>query len=113
MTSCQNPDNHFESPCILVNLLRLLSNKLLTLPVDNLAYVVLRIIFFLLLCTLNHFCLRTCPQFWAAYVPCESQHLNAVQLTLEQIDLIKRLIDKYEQHLQFASSAKGNTSVGS
>ncbi|KAJ9575497.1 hypothetical protein L9F63_007632, partial [Diploptera punctata] len=45
-------------------------------------------------------------QFWAAYVPCESQHLNAVQLTLEQIDLIKRLIDKYAQHLQFASSAK-------
>ncbi|XP_023703746.1 dipeptidase 1 [Cryptotermes secundus] len=44
-------------------------------------------------------------QFWAAYVPCESQHLNAVQLTLEQIDLIKRLIDKYEEHLQFASSA--------
>jgi hypothetical protein len=51
-----------------------------------------------------------CPQFWAAYVPCESQHLNAVQLTLEQIDLIKRLIDKYEEHLQFASSANGNTS---
>lgn len=69
-------------------------------------------IFFLLVCVLNHFYLRTCPQFWAAYVPCESQHLNAVQLTLEQIDLIKRLIDKYEQHLQFASSAKGNISIG-
>ena len=68
---------------------------------------------FLILCTLNHFYLRTCPQFWAAYVPCESQHLNAVQLTLEQIDLIKRLIDKYEQHLQFASSAKGNIPIGS
>ncbi|XP_063240856.1 dipeptidase 1-like [Bacillus rossius redtenbacheri] len=45
-------------------------------------------------------------QFWVAYVPCESQNLNAVQLTLEQIDLIKRLIDKYQQHLQFASSTK-------
>ncbi|GLH06442.1 Dipeptidase [Gryllus bimaculatus] len=44
-------------------------------------------------------------QFWAAYVPCESQHLNAVQLTLEQIDLIKRLIDKYQDELQFATSA--------
>ncbi|XP_067009266.1 dipeptidase 1-like [Anabrus simplex] len=44
-------------------------------------------------------------QFWAAYVPCESQHLNAVQLTLEQIDLIKRLIDKYWDQLQFATSA--------
>ncbi|XP_048263613.1 dipeptidase 1-like isoform X3 [Bombus affinis] len=44
-------------------------------------------------------------QFWAAYVPCESQHLNAVQLTLEQVDLIKRLIDKYSQHMQFAASS--------
>lgn len=45
-------------------------------------------------------------QFWAAYVPCESQHLNAVQLTLEQVDLIKRLIEKYSQHMQFAASSK-------
>jgi membrane dipeptidase len=60
---------------------------------------------------MNHFYFRTCLQFWAAYVPCESQHLNAVQLTLEQIDLIKRLIDKYEQHLQFASSAKGKKKI--
>ncbi|KAK1125552.1 hypothetical protein K0M31_005911 [Melipona bicolor] len=44
-------------------------------------------------------------QFWAAYVPCESQHLNAVQLTLEQVDLIKRLIEKYSQHMQFAASS--------
>ncbi|XP_029669565.1 dipeptidase 1-like [Formica exsecta] len=45
-------------------------------------------------------------QFWAAYVPCESQHLNAVQLTLEQIDLIKRLIEKYSQQMQFAASSR-------
>lgn len=44
-------------------------------------------------------------QFWAAYVPCESQHLNAVQLTLEQIDVVKRLIDKYGRYLKFATSA--------
>lgn len=44
-------------------------------------------------------------QFWAAYVPCESQHLNAVQLTLEQIDVIKRLIDKYGRYMKFATSA--------
>lgn len=48
-------------------------------------------------------------QFWAAYVPCESQHLNAVQLTLEQIDVIKRLIDKYSHHLKFATSATGQS----
>ncbi|KAL6263232.1 hypothetical protein P5V15_006033 [Pogonomyrmex californicus] len=49
-------------------------------------------------------------QFWAAYVPCESQHLNAVQLTLEQVDLIKRLIEKYSQHMQFAASSRGEYS---
>ncbi|KAK0168074.1 hypothetical protein PV327_001912 [Microctonus hyperodae] len=45
-------------------------------------------------------------QFWVAYVPCESQYLNAVQLTLEQVDLIKRLIEKYSQHMQFAVSSR-------
>ena len=40
-------------------------------------------------------------------MPCESQHLNAVQMTLEQVDLIKRLIEKYSQHMQFATSSKG------
>ncbi|XP_015178844.1 PREDICTED: dipeptidase 1-like [Polistes dominula] len=45
-------------------------------------------------------------QFWAAYVPCDSQHLNAVQLTLEQVDLIKRLIEKYSQQMQFAASSE-------
>ncbi|EFN64857.1 Dipeptidase 2 [Camponotus floridanus] len=45
-------------------------------------------------------------QFWVAYVPCESQHLNAVQLTLEQVDLIKRLIEKYSQHMQFTVSSR-------
>jgi len=44
-------------------------------------------------------------------VPCESQHLNAVQLTLEQVDLIKRLIEKYSQHMQFAASSRGKYSV--
>ncbi|XP_034250530.1 dipeptidase 1-like [Thrips palmi] len=44
-------------------------------------------------------------QFWAAYVPCESQYLNAVQLTLEQVDVIKRVIAKYPAHLRAATSA--------
>lgn len=45
-------------------------------------------------------------QFWSAYVPCGSQYLDAVQLTLEQIDVIKRFIDLYPQHLAFVSSTK-------
>lgn len=54
-------------------------------------------------------CSSPCPpQFWAAYVPCESQFLNAVQLTIEQLDLIRRLVDQYPDHLQLAMSAAGN-----
>lgn len=45
-------------------------------------------------------------QFWSAYVPCGSQYLDAVQLTLEQIDVIKRFIDLNPQHLAFVGSAK-------
>ncbi|XP_063594356.1 dipeptidase 1-like [Penaeus indicus] len=44
-------------------------------------------------------------QFWVSYVPCESQRLNAVQLTIEQIDLIKRLVDQYPDDLRLATSA--------
>ncbi|MPC32662.1 Dipeptidase 3 [Portunus trituberculatus] len=44
-------------------------------------------------------------QFWVSYVPCESQRLNAVQLTIEQIDLIKRLIEQYPEDLRLATSA--------
>ncbi|PZC77715.1 hypothetical protein B5X24_HaOG203082 [Helicoverpa armigera] len=45
-----------------------------------------------------------CQQFWSAFVPCATQNKDAVQLTLEQIDVIKRLVDKYPQYLQFATS---------
>ncbi|XP_073988631.1 dipeptidase 1-like isoform X2 [Rhodnius prolixus] len=45
-------------------------------------------------------------QFWAAYVPCESQFKDAVQLTLEQIDVIRRLTEKYSPPLTFCTSAQ-------
>ncbi|XP_041968649.1 uncharacterized protein LOC121725669 [Aricia agestis] len=48
---------------------------------------------------------RIAAQFWAAYVPCDSQHRDAVQLTFEQIDLIQRLTDKYHPELTFCTSA--------
>ncbi|XP_063594370.1 dipeptidase 1-like [Penaeus indicus] len=48
---------------------------------------------------------RVGAQFWVSYVPCESQRLNAVQLTIEQIDLIKRLIEQYPDDLRLATSA--------
>lgn len=46
-------------------------------------------------------------QFWSAYVPCGAQFLDAVQLTMEQIDVINRLISLYNLDLQLATSVKG------
>ena len=46
-------------------------------------------------------------QFWSAYAPCSSQHLDAVQLTLEQIDLIRRLVNLYPQHMALVTTADG------
>ncbi|XP_035916642.1 uncharacterized protein LOC118514142 isoform X2 [Anopheles stephensi] len=47
---------------------------------------------------------RISAQFWAAYVPCEAQHKDAVQITLEQIDVIKRLTERYSPHLTSCAS---------
>ncbi|KAJ9595138.1 hypothetical protein L9F63_013565, partial [Diploptera punctata] len=44
--------------------------------------------------------------FWSAYVPCDSQYKDAVQLTLEQINVIRRLVDTYSNHLQFVTTAQ-------
>ena len=46
-------------------------------------------------------------QLWTAYAPCGSQHKDAVQITLEQIDLIKRMVDMYPSILTLAQTAKG------
>lgn len=48
---------------------------------------------------------RLGAQFWSAYVPCAAQHKDAVQLTLEQIDVIKRFVKLHPQHLALALSA--------
>lgn len=45
-------------------------------------------------------------QFWSAYVPCKAQHLDAVQITLEQIDVINRLVDGNSQHFSLVLSSK-------
>lgn len=46
-------------------------------------------------------------QFWAAYVPCAAQHKDAVQLVLEQIDVVRRLTEKYNPELVLCTSPKG------
>jgi membrane dipeptidase len=47
-------------------------------------------------------------QLWVAYSPCGSQHKDAVQITLEQIDLIKRLMADYSARLQLVTTADGD-----
>ncbi|KAF6202560.1 hypothetical protein GE061_002958 [Apolygus lucorum] len=44
-------------------------------------------------------------QFWSAYVPCGAQHMDAVQIAMEQIDVIKRLTQIYSNDLQFVTTA--------
>ncbi|XP_018359230.1 PREDICTED: dipeptidase 1-like isoform X4 [Trachymyrmex cornetzi] len=44
-------------------------------------------------------------QFWVAYVSCKSQYKDAVQLTLRQIDVIRRLIQRYPNNLQLVTAA--------
>lgn len=49
---------------------------------------------------------RVGAQFWVAFVGCNSQFKDAVEETIEQIDVIKRLIRAYPDDLQYATSAK-------
>ncbi|XP_023705512.1 dipeptidase 1 isoform X2 [Cryptotermes secundus] len=46
-------------------------------------------------------------QFWSAYVPCSTQHLDAVQLALEQIDVIRRLVAKYPTYMTLVTTTEG------
>ncbi|XP_030880398.1 dipeptidase 2 isoform X1 [Leptonychotes weddellii] len=44
-------------------------------------------------------------QFWSAYVPCQTQERDALRLTLEQIDLIRRMCASYSE-LELVTSVK-------
>merc|ERR550519_2036319 len=45
-------------------------------------------------------------QFWSAYMGCESQDKDAVQLFLEQVDLVKQLVSFYPNDLAWATTAE-------
>ncbi|XP_029781183.1 dipeptidase 3-like isoform X2 [Suricata suricatta] len=49
-------------------------------------------------------------QFWSAQAPCQTQDQDAVRLTLEQIDLIRRMCTSYSE-LELVTSAKGLNST--
>jgi membrane dipeptidase len=48
---------------------------------------------------------RVGAQFWSVYVSADLPEPQAVQATLEQIDVIKRLVARYPQDLQLATSS--------
>jgi len=43
-------------------------------------------------------------QFWSAYVSCESQFKNSIQLFMEQVDIIKQFVKRYPNDLMWATS---------
>ena len=42
-------------------------------------------------------------------MPCDSQWMDAVPMSLEQIDVVRRLVHQYPRYLSFATSAQGET----
>ncbi|KAK6619230.1 hypothetical protein RUM44_003612 [Polyplax serrata] len=43
--------------------------------------------------------------FWSAYVPCEAQFKDAVQLAFEQVDVIRRLTERYHPDLTLCTTS--------
>ncbi|XP_075693243.1 dipeptidase 1 [Rhinoderma darwinii] len=50
---------------------------------------------------------RVGGQFWAAYVPCDTQGKDAVKRTLEQIDVIHQMCERYPNDFLCVNSADG------
>ncbi|MEL6737764.1 MAG: dipeptidase [Pseudomonadota bacterium] len=48
---------------------------------------------------------RVGAQYWSVYVPASLPEAEAVQMTMEQIDVTKRLIDRFPEDLAFAETA--------
>ena len=43
--------------------------------------------------------------FWAAYTDCKTQEKTSTRETMQQMDVIKRYVDQYSDHLEFARTA--------
>lgn len=48
---------------------------------------------------------RVGAQYWSVYVPTGMPEAQSVQMTMEQIDVMKRLIARYPEQLQYAETA--------
>ncbi|HEY0112396.1 MAG TPA: dipeptidase [Allosphingosinicella sp.] len=44
-------------------------------------------------------------QFWSVWIPVSLKGPEAVQVTLEQIDIVHRMVERYPRHLEMASTA--------
>lgn len=50
---------------------------------------------------------RLSAQFWAVYVDCGSQYKDAVKLSLDQVDTVKKFVRKYPDVFKFVTTAQG------
>lgn len=50
---------------------------------------------------------RLGAQFWAVFASCDTLHKDSLRVHLEQLDVIKRLIRKHPDQLEFVTSSKG------
>lgn len=46
-------------------------------------------------------------QFWVVYASCESLAKDAIRIHMEQLDLLKRIIKKFPNELEYATTSKG------
>merc|ERR1711964_175721 len=45
-------------------------------------------------------------QFWSVYVSCEHQNRDAVRVTMEQIDQVKKMVNRYDDTFKLCTSAQ-------
>jgi membrane dipeptidase len=50
-------------------------------------------------------------QFWSVYVSCSMQDKDAVRVTMEQIDVVHKLIERYPDRLAWAQTADDITNA--
>ncbi|KAB0805580.1 hypothetical protein PPYR_02550 [Photinus pyralis] len=50
---------------------------------------------------------KVSAQFWVAYVSCKVQYKDALAKTIDQIDVIKRLVKKYSKDLELVTTPEG------
>ena len=50
-------------------------------------------------------------QFWSCYVGCTGQYKDAVRMSLDQLDVIKKFVSKYPDTFKFETTAKGKFDI--